>query len=104
MSLLEIEDLVVGYGERRAAPVLDGVSLEVRPGEILGVIGETGSGKTTLARTIVGLVPAGPLVRALILVGAVLRGSIDRSSANHEQAQRKYGSDRARTADGRSRS
>ena len=58
MSLLEIEDLVVGYGERRAAPVLDGVSLEVRPGEILGVIGETGSGKTTLARTIVGLVPA----------------------------------------------
>jgi ABC-type glutathione transport system ATPase component len=58
MSLLEISDLTVGYGDRHSPPVLDGVALDVRPGEILGVIGETGSGKTTLARTIVGLVPA----------------------------------------------
>ena len=58
MSLLEISDLTVGYGDRHTPPVLDGVALDVRPGEILGVIGETGSGKTTLARTIVGLVPA----------------------------------------------
>ena len=58
MSLLTITDLTVGYGDRHTPPVLDGVALDVRPGEILGVIGETGSGKTTLARTIVGLVPA----------------------------------------------
>ena len=58
MSLLDISDLTVAYGDRHAAPVLDGVALDVQPGEILGVIGETGSGKTTLARTIVGLVPA----------------------------------------------
>ena len=58
MSLLSISDLTVSYGDRHAAPVLDGVALDVQPGEILGVIGETGSGKTTLARTIVGLVPA----------------------------------------------
>jgi ABC-type glutathione transport system ATPase component len=58
MSLLEISDLTVGYGDRHTPPVLDGVALDVQPGEILGVIGETGSGKTTLARTIVGLVPA----------------------------------------------
>lgn len=58
MTLLGIEDLVVGYGDRHAAPVLDGVSLDVNPGEILGLIGETGSGKTTLARATVGLVPA----------------------------------------------
>lgn len=57
-ALLEIEDLVVGYGDRHARPVLDGVTLALRPGEILGLIGETGSGKTTLARTVVGLVPA----------------------------------------------
>jgi ABC-type glutathione transport system ATPase component len=55
MTLLSVSDLTVAYGD---TPVLHEVSLEVQPGEILGVIGETGSGKTTLARTIVGLVPA----------------------------------------------
>ena len=57
-ALLEIDGLVAGYGERHTPPVLDGVGLAVRPGEILGLIGETGSGKTTLARAVVGLVPA----------------------------------------------
>ncbi|MBR7836660.1 ABC transporter ATP-binding protein, partial [Actinospica durhamensis] len=56
--MLEIEDLVVGYGDRHTPPVLDGVGLDVSPGEIVGLIGETGSGKTTLARAAVGLVPA----------------------------------------------
>ncbi|HEX4790607.1 MAG TPA: ATP-binding cassette domain-containing protein [Actinospica sp.] len=57
-DLLEIDGLVAGYGARHTPPVLDGVSLAVRPGEIVGLIGETGSGKTTLARAAVGLVPA----------------------------------------------
>ena len=56
-ALLEVADLTVAYGGRYAPPALDGVNLSVRRGEILGVIGETGSGKTTLARSIVGLVP-----------------------------------------------
>jgi ABC-type glutathione transport system ATPase component len=58
MTLLSVSDLTVAYGDKHAPAVLHDVSLDVRPGEILGVIGETGSGKTTLARTIVGLVPA----------------------------------------------
>ena len=58
MTLLSVEDLIVGYGGPHTRPVLDGVGLALEPGEILGVIGETGSGKTTLARTIAGLVPA----------------------------------------------
>lgn len=64
-ALLEISGLSVSYGRRATAlrragrtQVLSGIDLVVRPGEILGIIGETGSGKTTLARAIVGLVPS----------------------------------------------
>jgi phospholipid/cholesterol/gamma-HCH transport system ATP-binding protein len=47
-----VEDLVVRYGDRT---VLDGVSFEVRQGEIFVILGGSGSGKTTLLRTLVGL-------------------------------------------------
>jgi ABC-type glutathione transport system ATPase component len=57
-SVLEVEDLEVHYGlGRRRRRVLDGVSLSVANGEAVGLIGETGSGKTTLARAVLGLVP-----------------------------------------------
>ncbi|MCO6008096.1 ABC transporter ATP-binding protein [Actinoallomurus purpureus] len=56
-SLLDVEGLAVSYG-RPSGRVLSDVSLSVRPGEIVGVVGETGSGKTTLVRAVVGLVPA----------------------------------------------
>ena len=52
-AVLEVQGLSVTYGSHR---VLDDVSQRARRGEIVGVIGETGSGKTTLARAIVGLV------------------------------------------------
>lgn len=59
-ALLRVEELAVAFGRRGRrgeARVLDGVSLQAHAGEILGVIGETGSGKTTLARAVVGLSP-----------------------------------------------
>jgi len=59
-ALLEIDALSVAYGRRGGRPgqqILEEVSLRARAGEILGVIGETGSGKTTLARAVVGLAP-----------------------------------------------
>ena len=52
-AALAVEDLVAGY---RGAPVLDGVSILVRPGTITAVLGANGAGKTTLLRTITGLV------------------------------------------------
>lgn len=56
-AIVEIDDLAYSY---RAAPdrrVLDGVSLTVRRGEILGICGRTGSGKSTLCYAMAGLVP-----------------------------------------------
>ncbi len=59
-ALLEVEDLKVHFpvrgGARRVLRALDGVSLSVARGEIVGVVGESGCGKTTLGRAIIGLV------------------------------------------------
>ena len=50
---LVLEHLTVDYGERRA---VDGLSLEVRPGEIYGLLGSNGAGKSSTIKSIVGLV------------------------------------------------
>ncbi|WP_194915823.1 ABC transporter ATP-binding protein [Catenulispora rubra] len=55
--LLAVDEVTVGYGGRHAPPVLADAILSAQPGEIVGIIGETGSGKTTLARAVAGLVP-----------------------------------------------
>ena len=61
--VLEVEDLVVEYGRRR---ILDGISMNVRAGEIMMIMGGSGSGKSTLLRHLLGLeVPAGGTVRML---------------------------------------
>jgi branched-chain amino acid transport system ATP-binding protein len=53
--MLEVRDLVAGYG---GVPILRGLSLDARPGEITAVLGANGVGKTTLNHTISGLVRA----------------------------------------------
>jgi urea transport system ATP-binding protein len=50
-SLLEVKDLRAGYGGK---PVLQGVNLAVRAGEIIAVIGRNGVGKSTLMKTLIG--------------------------------------------------
>ena len=53
-SLVEVADVVFQYGERRA---LDGVSFSVAEGEIFGLLGPNGGGKTTLFRLLATLLP-----------------------------------------------
>ena len=54
MSLVELKDVVKRYGQHT---VLDGVSLTVEKGEIIAIIGRSGSGKSTMLRCINGLEP-----------------------------------------------
>jgi phospholipid/cholesterol/gamma-HCH transport system ATP-binding protein len=51
---IRVVDLVVGFG---AQIVIDHLSLDVRRGEILGLVGASGGGKSVLMRTIIGLIP-----------------------------------------------
>jgi ABC-2 type transport system ATP-binding protein len=58
---LRIDGLSVVYGERRA---VERLTLEVRPGEIYGLLGSNGAGKSSTIKTVVGLVrPAGGRIR-----------------------------------------
>ncbi|WP_338148248.1 ABC transporter ATP-binding protein [Neoroseomonas eburnea] len=66
--LLAVEDLAIRYvSGGTARRVVDGVSFSVAPGEVLALLGESGSGKTTTAQAVLGLLPPN---------GAIERGAI----------------------------
>ena len=68
MVLLEADNLTIGYQTRGGLlRAVDGVSLSLDQGKSLGLVGESGCGKTTLGMAVMGLLPAN---------GSVLRGRI----------------------------
>lgn len=56
MSSFDVKDLCAGYGDRR---VLDGLSFSLQEGRIMGVLGANGCGKTTMLRSICGILRHG---------------------------------------------
>ena len=74
---IRIKDLVVGFGRQI---VINHLSLDVRRGEILGLVGASGGGKTVLMRTIIGLIPRRS--GEIEVMGAAIGRSEDRSTQN----------------------
>jgi phospholipid/cholesterol/gamma-HCH transport system ATP-binding protein len=81
--VISVRDLAVGFGDRL---VLDGLSLEVYRGEVLGFVGGSGMGKSVLTRAILGLTPkrAGTI--------EVFGADLDTlSRAAHREIERRWG-------------
>jgi phospholipid/cholesterol/gamma-HCH transport system ATP-binding protein len=72
---IRVHDLVVGFGRQ---VVINHLSLDVRRGEILGLVGASGGGKTVLMRTIIGLIPRRS--GEIEVMGAAIGGTQDRST------------------------
>ena len=57
-NLLSIKNLIVHYEtDEEVVEAVNNISLDIKKGEILGLVGETGAGKTTTALSILGLLP-----------------------------------------------
>ncbi|MDF3866536.1 ATP-binding cassette domain-containing protein [Pseudomonas denitrificans (nom. rej.)] len=64
MSLLDLRNLSVRFGDRNAIPVVDGLDLSVDKGEVLAIVGESGSGKSVTMMALMGLIDAPGIITA----------------------------------------
>ena len=81
MVLVEIEDLHVRFTTRRqVVQAVEGVSLRLEQGEVLGLLGKSGSGKSVTMRSIMGLLPN----RRVQISGAVRACGVDVLNADEE--------------------
>ncbi|MDY6971827.1 MAG: ABC transporter ATP-binding protein [Thermodesulfobacteriota bacterium] len=84
--LLHVQDLrVYFYGEKKVARALDGVSYEVRKGETVCIVGESGCGKTVSALTILRIIPQPP---GKIVEGKVLLNGQDLLALDEEEIRK----------------
>ncbi|MEX2421473.1 MAG: ATP-binding cassette domain-containing protein, partial [Actinomycetota bacterium] len=69
MSVLSVRDLEVAYATQAGpVPAVRGVSFEIETGEVVGLAGESGCGKSTIVNAILRLLPEGTSVSGEILL------------------------------------
>ena len=76
--ILRVTNLAIGFANRHnGVDIVDGVSFDIRPGEVLGLVGESGCGKSLTSLTVMGLQPAGARVSGEILFRGGGRDGVD---------------------------
>ena len=85
MSLLQVRNLVVEFPHRRGTlRALDDISFEIAPGEILGVVGESGAGKSLTGAAIIGLLePPGRVAGGEIRLEGQRIDNLDHEAMRH---------------------
>jgi peptide/nickel transport system ATP-binding protein len=91
MSLLEIRDLTIQYVTRRTViHAVNEISLSINEGKTIGLVGETGAGKTTTALGIMGLIPHPP---GKVVGGEVIFEGRDLLKTNEHDMRKVRGND-----------
>ena len=88
--MLDVRDLTITVDDGPA--LVTGVSFSLQPGRVLGLVGESGCGKTMTARSLMGLLPDGVSVTG----GAILWQGRDLAGLRREGAQRRSAAGRSR--------
>ena len=85
MSLLQVKNLVVEFPNRRGTlRAIDDISFDIAPGEILGVVGESGAGKSLTGAAIIGLLePPGRIAGGQILLEGQRIDHLDANAMRH---------------------
>ena len=88
--LLQVRDLVVEFPSRHGVlRALDGVSFDVAPGEILGVVGESGAGKSLTGAAIIGLLePPGRIASGTVHLEGQRIDNLDHAQMRHVRGRR----------------
>ena len=90
MSLLQVKDLVVEFpGRHGTLRALDRISFDIAPGEILGVVGESGAGKSLTGAAIIGLLePPGRIASGQILIEGQRIDNLSHDQMRHWRGRR----------------